>query len=161
QTTDKSDLTATTHLSYVVGIDATTGSAFPSSPLPLGGIQPPVSGAGGTSNGTANKVPLTLRAYAQLTVAGSDLYANVTSISIGNLQQLLLPLMTPGTYGNVLKWSNINSTTPTSYGSILTSGTAYAGGVGSVLETNTTTADGEIFVAGATSSVRQGLTSSS
>src|SRR5262249_40876826 len=113
------------------------------------------------SNGIANKVPLSLRAYAQLTVAGSDLYANVTSISIGNLQQLLLPLMTPGTYGNVLKWSNINSTTPTSYGSILTSGTAYAGGVGSVLETNTTTADGEIFVAGATSSVRQGLSSSS
>ena len=165
-TTDKSDLTATTNQFYVTGFDATTQTGttityFPSSPFKLGGIQPPASAAGGTSNGTTNLVPLSLRAYAQLTVAGEDLYANVTSISIGSLQQLLLPLMTPGTYGNVERWTKINSTTPAAYGSILTSGTAYAGGAGSVLETNSTTADGEIFVAGATTSIRQTLSGSS
>jgi hypothetical protein len=75
----------------------------------------------------------------------------------------LQPLVTPGTYGNVERWLAINSTAPTSYGSILTTGTAYAGGAGSVLETNTSgaTNDGEIFVAGATSSIRQSLTSGS
>ena len=162
QTTDKSDLTATKNLSYVTGFNATTYANFPSSPFSLGGIQPPVSAAGGSSPGNSNAVPLTLRAYAQLTVAGSDLYANVTSISIGSMQQLLLPLMTPGTYGNVLRWSNINSSTPTSYGSILTSGTQYAGGAGSVLETDGSSAStGEIFVAGATSSIRQTLAAGS
>ncbi len=161
QTTDKGDLTATTNQSYVTGFDANTGTQFPPSPFKLDGIQPPASLAGGSSPGTTNLVPLSLRAYAQLTVAGSDLYADVTSISIGSMQQLLLPLMTPGTYGNVEKWSNINSTSPTSYGSILSAGTAYAGGAGSVLETNTTTSDGEIFVAGATSSIRQSLSSGS
>ena len=161
QTTDKGDLTATQYLSYVTGFDATTGTTFPSKPFSLGGIQPPASAAGGSSPGTSNQVPLTLRAYAQLTVAGSDLYANVTSISIGSMQQLLLPLMTPGTYGNVLRWTGINSTTPTSYGSILSTGTQYAGGAGSVLETQVTTSNAEIFVAGATSSIRQTLSSSS
>jgi hypothetical protein len=73
------------------------------------------------------------------------------------MQQLLLPLMTPGTYGNVEKWSNINSTTASAYGSILTAGTAYAGGAGSVLETDNNGVNGEIFVAGATSSIRQTL----
>ena len=160
-TTDKGDLTATTNQSYVTGFDAKTGTQFPTTPFKLGGIQPPVSAAGGSSNGTANAVPMSLRAYAQLTVAGTDLYANVTSISIGSMQQLLLPLMTPGTYGNVERWLNINSTTPTSYGSILSSGTAFAGGAGSVLETNTGTSDGEVFVAGATSSIRQALSGSS
>ena len=159
--TDKGDLTATTNQSYLTGFDATTLAQFPPTALKLGGIQPPVSGAGGSSPGNTNLVPLSLRAYAQLTVAGSDLYANVTSISIGSMQQLLLPLMTPGTYGNVLRWTNINSTNPVAYGSILSSGTAYAGGAGSVLETNTTTSDAEIFVAGATSSIRQTLTGSS
>ena len=101
QTTDKGDLTATKNQSYVTGFDATTYTNFPTSPFKLGGIQPPASAAGGSSPGTTNLVPLSLRAYAQLTVAGSDLYANVTSISIGSMQQLLLPLMTPGTYGNV------------------------------------------------------------
>ncbi|HEX9103028.1 MAG TPA: hypothetical protein VF997_12535, partial [Polyangia bacterium] len=161
QTTDKGDLTATLNQSYVTGFDANTGTQFPASAFKLGGIQPPPSAAGGSSAGTANLVPLSLRAYAQLTVAGSDLYANVTSISIGSMQQLLLPLMTPGTYGNIERWTNINTTTPAAYGSILTAGTAYAGGAGSVLETNTSTADGEIFVAGATSSIRQTLASGS
>ncbi|HXU70527.1 MAG TPA: hypothetical protein VN947_14415 [Polyangia bacterium] len=160
-TTDKSDLTATTNQSYLTGFDATTNAQFPTTALKLGGIQPPASAAGGSSSGTANLVPLSLRAYAQLTVAGSDLYANVTSISIGSMQQLLLPLMTPGTYGNVLRWTNINTDTPAAAGSILTSGTAYAGGAGSVLETNTSTTDGEVFVAGATSSIRQTLSGSS
>lgn len=163
QTTDKGDLTATKNQFYVIGFDATTGTQFPSSPFKLGGIQPPASSAGGVSAGTTTLVPLSLRAYAQLTVAGSDLYANVTSISIGNLSQLLQPLVTPGTYGNVERWLSINTTTPTSYGSILTAGTAYAGGAGSVLETNSagSTSDGEIFVAGATSTIRQSLTSTS
>jgi hypothetical protein len=159
--TDKGDQTATKNQSYLTGFDATTLTQFPPTALKLGGIQPPVSAAGGSSPGNANLVPLSLRAYAQLTVAGSDLYANVTSISIGSMQQLLQPLMTPGTYGNVLKWSNINSTNPVAYGSILTTGTAYAGGAGSVLETNTGATDGEIFVAGATSSIRQALTGTS
>ena len=168
QTTDKSDLTATTHQSYVTGFVAKTPATtavtqYPTSPFKLGGIQPPASAAGGSSPGTSTLVPLSLRAYAQLTVAGTDLYANVTSISIGNMSQLLQPLVTPGTYGNVERWLGINSTSPTSYGSILTSGTAYAGGAGSVLETNVNgaTSGGEIFVAGATSSIRQSLTSSS
>ncbi|MCA1663437.1 MAG: hypothetical protein LC659_04065, partial [Myxococcales bacterium] len=169
QTTDKSDLTATTHQSYVTGFLAKTpapssATQFPPSPFKLGGIQPPASSAGGSSPGTTTLVPLSLRAYAQLTVAGTDLYANVTSISIGNMSQLLQPLVTPGTYGNVERWLNIDSSTPTSYGSILTSGTAYAGGAGSVLETNgssSSTSGGEIFVAGATSSIRQSLSLSS
>lgn len=162
QTTDKGDLTATTNQFYVTGFDATTGTQFPTSAFKLGGIQPPASAAGGSSNGTANLVPLSLRAYAQLTVAGSDLFANVTSISIGSMQQLLLPLMTPGTYGNIEKWTKINSTTPAAYGSILTSGTAYAGGAGSVLETdNGSATNAEIFVAGATSSIRQNLSTGS
>ena len=168
QTTDKSDLTATKNLSYVTGFRAQTPATasptqFPTTPFKLGGIQPPASAAGGSSPGTTTLVPLSLRAYAQLTVAGSDLYANVTSISIGNMSQLLQPLVTPGTYGNVERWLAINSTTPTSYGSILTAGTSYAGGAGSVLETNSSgsTTDGEIFVAGATSSIRQQLTGTS
>jgi hypothetical protein len=160
-TTDKADLTATTNQSYVTGFDVTTKHQFPPTPFALGGIQPPVSAAGGSSAGNSNPVPLSLRAYAQLTVAGDDLYANVTSISIGSMQQLLLPLTTPGTYGNVLRWKNIDNSTPQAYGSILTSGTAYAGGAGSVLETNTGATDGEIFVAGATSSIRQALSGSS
>lgn len=160
-TTDKSDLTATTNQSYLTGFDATTLTQFPPTAFKLGGIQPPVSAAGGSSAGTANPVPLSLRAYAQLTVAGTDLYADVTSISIGSMQQLLQPLMAPGTYGNVLKWSNINTSSPGAVGSILSTGTAYAGGAGSVLETNTSSADGEIFVAGATSSIRQTLSGSS
>ncbi|HEY1587876.1 MAG TPA: hypothetical protein VGH63_19385, partial [Polyangia bacterium] len=168
QTTDKSDLTATKNQFYVTGFRAQTPATasptqFPTAPFKLGGIQPPASTAGGSSPGTTTLVPLSLRAYAQLTVAGSDLYGNVTSISLGNMSQLLQPLVTPGTYGNVERWLNINSTAPTSYGSILTAGTAYAGGAGSVLETNSSgsTTDGEIFVAGATSSIRQQLASNS
>jgi hypothetical protein len=153
--------TYTTNQSYLTGFDATTLAQFPPSALKLGGIQPPVSAAGGSSPGTTNLVPLSLRAYAQLTVAGSDLYANVTSISVGSMQQLLLPLVTPGTYGTVLKWTNINSTNPTAVGSLLAAGTAFAGGAGSVLETNTTTADGEIFVPGISSSIRIALAGTS
>ncbi|MGZ3442881.1 MAG: hypothetical protein ACXVDD_25345, partial [Polyangia bacterium] len=155
------DATYTTNQSYLTGFDATTLAQFPTSALKLGGIQPPASAAGGSSPGTANQVPLSLRAYAQLTVAGEDLYANVTSISIGSMQQLLLPLVTPGTYGTVLKWSKINTTSPTAVGSLLAAGTAYAGGAGSVLETNTTTADGELFVPGISSSIRIALSGSS
>jgi hypothetical protein len=156
-TTNKSDQTATTNPSYLTGFDANTGTQFPTTAFKLGGIQPPASAAGGSSPGTTTLVPLSLRAYAQLTVAGSDLYANVTSISIGSMQQLLLPLMTPGTYGNVLKWTNINSTTPAASGSILTTGTAYAGGAGSILETDSNGVNGEIFAPGVSSSIRQSL----
>jgi hypothetical protein len=153
--------TYTTNQSYLTGFDATTLTQFPTTALKLGGIQPPASAAGGSSPGTTNLVPLSLRAYAQLTVAGSDLYANVTSISVGSMQQLLLPLITPGTYGTVLKWSNINSTNPTAVGSLLAAGTAFAGGAGSVLETNTNSSDGEIFVPGISSSIRIALSGSS
>jgi hypothetical protein len=144
---------ASTNQSYLTGFDASTLAQFPPSPFALGGVQPPASAAGGSSPGIT-QVPLSLRAYAQLTVAGSDLYASVTSISVGSMQQLLLPLMTPGTYGNILKWSNINSATPSAQGSILANGTAYAGGAGSVVETNTTSSDGEVFAAGISSTIR-------
>jgi hypothetical protein len=152
--------TATTNQSYLTGFDATTGAQFPTTPFRLGGIQPPASAAGGSSPGVT-QVPMSLRAYAQLTVAGEDLYANVTSISIGSMQQLLQPIMTPGTYGTILKWNKINSTTPTAYGSLLAASTAFAGGAGSVLETNTTASDGELFVPGVSSSYRQALSGTS
>ncbi|MCU1281223.1 MAG: Type fimbrial biosis protein PilY1 [bacterium] len=155
------DAGATINQSYLTGFDATTLAQFPTAPFKLGGIQPPASAAGGSSPGTTNQVPLSLRAYAQLTVAGSDLYANVTSISVGSMQQLLLPLVTPGTYGTVLKWSNINSTTPTAVGSLLAAGTAFAGGAGSVIETDTPTSTGELFIPGISSSIRIALSGSS
>jgi hypothetical protein len=69
--------------------------------------------------------------------------------------------MTPGTYGNVLKWRNISSATPSAYGSVLANGTAYAGGAGSVVETNTTSSDGELFAPGIAGSVRVTLGSGS
>jgi hypothetical protein len=159
-TTDAADLTAVTNQSYLTGFNATTLAQFPATPLALGGIQPPASNAGGSSPGIV-KVPMSLRAYAQLTVAGSDLYANVTSIAVGSMQQLLLPLISAGSYGNVLKWSNINTTSPAAAVSMLPAGSAFAGGAGSVLQTNTTTADGELFVPGVSSSIRQTLSGSS
>ena len=160
-TTDKGDLTATTNLSYVTGFDVSTLAQYPTHPLPLGGIQPPTPSAGGSSPGIT-PVPMALRAYAQLTVTGTDLYADVTSISIGNMRQLVQPLITPGSYGTVLRWSRIDDGSQLGSGTyLIAQGTAFAGGAGSVVETDTTSSDGALFVPGISSMLMRGLSSGS
>jgi hypothetical protein len=136
-TTDHGDLTATQNLSHVYGFDAqapaTTTAYFARS---FGGVSTPASAAAGSAPGVV-PVPLSLRAYASLTVSGTDLYADVTSVGINTMAQLVQlvePAITPGTWGATLRWSNVSTGTGVSaLATNLTSGNGFAGGASSII----------------------------
>jgi hypothetical protein len=134
--TDAGDLTATTNLSYVYGFDAqataTTSAYFSRS---FGGVTTPTSAAAGSAPGVVS-VPLSLRGYASLTVSGTDLYADVTSVglnTIAQLVQLVEPAITPGTWGATLRWSNVSSGSGVSAIATNVVGGGFSGGASSVI----------------------------
>lgn len=96
----------------------------------LGTVTPPVTTGQG---GTAMAMPL--RGYSQLSVAGTDLYADATTVSVGNINQLVLPSIFPGTYGQIEKWGNLNGSVDSVATYLITQGQNFAGGTGAVIET--------------------------
>jgi hypothetical protein len=91
--------------SYLLGFDAAAGSQVSASIAhALGSLtRPAVSAPGGVA------LSLPLRVYAQPTVAGQDLYLHGTTLALGSVNQLLLPLFAPGSYGSVLRWNRLSS----------------------------------------------------
>jgi hypothetical protein len=91
------------------------------------------------ATGPANVVlDFPVRVYAQLTVAGSDLWALATTQSLGSVSQLTTPLMHPGTYGQVLRWGGLNTTFDNVGTIYISQGTSFSAGYGSILQMNTT-----------------------
>jgi hypothetical protein len=114
--------------------DALTGG-YASRALPA--MTPPVSGAPGAGAGITG-TSMSLRSFSQPTVSGSDLYAAVTTLSVGQLSQAVQPLITPGTYGTVLRFANINDgTTLSTAVYAVPQGTAFAGSAGSTVTVST------------------------
>jgi hypothetical protein len=95
------------------------------------------------------------RSYAQFTVAGTDVYAETTTLSIGNVNSLIEPLLYPGRYGSIERWQSLD----TSIGAgayLITGNTNFAGGVGSLMETDskTTNAAGQLTIWGTNNSIQ-------
>ena len=98
-----------------------------------------------------------LRGYAQMMVSGTDLYADLTTLSIGVTSQLVQPLITPGAYGTVLRYANANS------GTALTGTAAYAiaqgatfsGGAGATFTFAGSSGGEEVFAADVTGASSQ------
>jgi hypothetical protein len=109
-----------------------------------------------TLNATGLSFPL--RGYAQLTIAGSDLFAEATTLSVGNNTQLILPLLYPGPpggYGQVLVWHGLNGTIDTSPTALINlTTTTFSGGTGAVLETDTNGTAGALTVVGTSQAER-------
>jgi hypothetical protein len=148
---------ATTH-SYAMGFDATSGTKF--FERDLGTVTPPANtGAGGVA------AAMPLRAYAQISIAGTDVFADTTTLSVGNLNSLVLPVLYPGQYGQVWRWSNLNTASidTVAYGYIL-SGQSFSGGAGSVIESQATGSgppNGQLTFVGASTSERVVLSANS
>jgi hypothetical protein len=110
-------------------IDATaTGAVSPLFTRSLGTLAVPVPFGGGTTQ------TMPLRTYGEATIAGSDLYINGTTLSIGDVQQLLQPTLYGGIWGEGIRFSL--STTPTS-GTVSTANYlvptgSYGGGAGAM-----------------------------
>ncbi len=114
---------------YVGGFKAGTGAAL-FAPLSLGAL----------ATLPAGPVPATgmpLRGYAALTVSGTALFADGTTLAANDLQQLVQPALYPGQYGDVRRWDSINATPGTSI-SQLPAANVYSGGYGSLVEINGT-----------------------
>jgi hypothetical protein len=123
------------------------------------GMTPPVSGAPGAGSGTTG-TPLALRGFAQPTISGSDVYAEVTTISIGTLSQVVQPLITPGTYGTVLRYANANDGTTLPVGAYaVAQGTTFAGGAGATFTFTSSTGGEDLFAADVTGASRQTMVS--
>jgi len=145
---------STTVHSYALGFALGNGSTQPGGATildrDLGTVTPPVSTtAGGTSN------PMPLRAYSQLSIAGTDLYADTTTLSLGNMNQMVLPVLYPGTYGQIERWGNLNTgTIDASATYLITQGQNFSGGIGAVLESGSTGTQGELTFTGTSTTDR-------
>jgi hypothetical protein len=121
---------ATTH-SWTFGFDlkqTTTSASFLA--RDLGTVTPPVSTVGG---GTSVAWPL--RSYSPVSIAGTDVYTVATTLSIGTINSLIQPQLFPGTYGQVERWGNANTSTPdTSAYLFINQGQNFAGGGSPVVE---------------------------
>src|SRR5262249_1413512 len=94
---------------YALGFDAAAAAtATEYFSRPLSSITPPASPGAGNGPGVVS-VPMALRSYAQLTIAGSDLYADVTELALGSTNQLAQAATVPGAYGTVWVWPNVNN----------------------------------------------------
>jgi hypothetical protein len=117
---------------HVYELDPTasaTTAGYASRALPA--MTPPVSSAPGAGAGVVGTA-MSLRGFAQPIVSGSDLYADVTTLSVGLTSQVVQPLITPGTYGTVLRYSNVDSGSSIGAESwVIPQGAAFAGGAGS------------------------------
>lgn len=132
--------------SYAFGFDLppSTGGLAVAKPFfqaALGTVKPPLP------DGTISTA-FPLRAYAQLAIAGTDLYANATVLALNTTNQLIQPVMFPGTYGQVLRWGGLNEVIDTSASLLIEQGQRYAGGTSSVLQTNSTADDGQLAIVG-------------
>ncbi|MFI5290920.1 MAG: hypothetical protein ACHQ17_14770, partial [Polyangia bacterium] len=134
--------------SYVFGVNlgqpnttVSAGSPFFSSAL--GTVTLP---AGPAPANQALAFPL--RSYAQPTVAGTDLFIVGTALALNDTTQLSTPSMFPGTYGQVLKYSGLSSTLGTTAFLYISQGTNFGGGMGSVMETNSSSSGGTLTVMG-------------
>ena len=130
---------------YVGGFNAATGSQL-FAPLAIGSL----------STLPAGPVPsggMPLRGYAALTVSGTALFADTTTLAVNDLQQLVQPALFPGQYGDVRRWNTINAT-PSAAATALPVGNAYSGGYGSILELNGASGGGSVVAVGTS----QGMT---
>jgi hypothetical protein len=138
--------------SYAFGLDATaTAAVDPVWSSTLGTVQNPVR------PGNVTPLNMPVRAYAQLTVAGTDLYGAATTLAINSFDQLATPSMYPGTYGQLDRWSNLNTAIDGTATALITQGTNFSAGLGNVLETNTTAADGRLTFLGPNGLMRTAL----
>jgi hypothetical protein len=140
---------AQTHKLYAFDPEKTsTATEYASRTLPS--ITPPVSSAPGAGSGVAGTA-MALRSYAQMMVSGSDLYADVTSISVGSTAQLQQPAITPGTYGTVLRFANINDgTTISTEAYAIAQGSNFAGGAGATFTFTNASGGQSLFAADVT-----------
>jgi hypothetical protein len=128
--------TSTTSSYYFYGIDPTTvGAAAPMFRRALGSLQVPVPFGGGTTR------RLPLRSYAQPTVIGTDAYIDGTTLSLGNIQQLLQPVLYDGIWGENIRYLLDSSVTDASVSAaqyIVPVGGQFGGGYGTTLFVNNT-----------------------
>jgi hypothetical protein len=124
---DWADTTTNTNY-YLYGVDP-RGTMNVSSPYfrrYLGQLATPAPG------GT-----MSLRNYAQMTVRGSDVYANLTTLAIGNMTQLLYPVVYGGVWGEGLRWGLTgdpsDASVSTTSSLLAPSGGSFGGGVGAML----------------------------
>jgi hypothetical protein len=143
----------TSRQSYALGFNpAATGPTSSVMAQQLGTVQPP--------SAAAMNIPI--RVYAQLTVAGTDLYATGTTLAINTLNSLIQPVLYPGTYGNVVRFGGLDTANIDTPGTMLfAQGTLFAGGVGGALETNTTNTDGALTMLSTNGIIRQQLAAGS
>jgi hypothetical protein len=144
---------STTRQSYVFGFDPSSSTQASSVfTQQLGSVTPP----------SPANLALPVRVYSQLTVAGSDLYAQATVLGINSTSELIVPVMYPGTYGTVLRWGGLESATIDSVATaIVKQGDIFSGGMGGVLETNNTSNDGALTILGTQTLTRIALPSNS
>jgi hypothetical protein len=122
-------------------LSATIDTPLENLTLPAGGGILPVSSV------------METRSYAQFTVTGKDVYAEVTTLSVGNVNSLIQPLLYPGNYGGIERWQNLD--TSIGAGAYLTLTVNFAGGVGSLMETNSSTnTTGQLTIWGSTGSAQ-------
>ncbi len=95
-----------------------------------------------------------LRSYAQLTIAGTDLYAVATTLSVGDAGQLALPLQFPGIYGQVLRWGGLDSTIGSTPTALIGANGTFSGGASSVIAMNTAGGQGSLALVGSGEIVR-------
>jgi hypothetical protein len=133
-------------LSYIYAFDLTSGARMFAAAF--AGVQPP---AGAT---------MPLRSYAQLSIAGTDLYAQLTELAVNNNHQLAMPTVFPGTYGTVMRYGGLDATI-TAGVQLITQGQSFGGSAGAVLETNSSAADGVITIVGTDTAIRTPLAATS
>jgi hypothetical protein len=126
--------------SYVFGFDPTAMTEVnPIFAQQLGTVKPPIAAG----------IDVPLRVYSQPTIAGSDLYVQGTTVSINTINALIEPILFPGTYGSVLRWGGLNTATIDGSATwLIKQGDNFSGGMGGVLETNTTSTDGKLTILG-------------
>src|SRR5207247_6450411 len=88
---------------------------------------------------TTQRLPL--RSYAQPTVIGSDAYIDGTTLSVGNVQQLLQPVLYGGDWGEGARYALTSTPSDTTVGQasyLVPASGAYGGGFGSALGASNT-----------------------
>jgi hypothetical protein len=101
-----------------------------------------------------------MRSYAQLSITGTDLYAQLTELAVNNNHQLAMPTVFPGTYGTVMRYSGLDGTIAAGV-QLIVQGQSFGGSAGAVLETNSSAADGVITIVGTDTAVRTPLAATS
>ena len=139
--------------SWVLAFDAeasgTTGAVIA---LSLGTVVPPAgSGPGGVTSA------LPLRVYAQPLASGSDLLVQATALALGNVTQMTLPTLYPGSYGDALRLSGISSRSSIVPTSIVGAGANFSGSRASVMTTGSATTGGSLYLVGTSSAQRETL----